>query len=258
MSNALIGYTGFVGSNILQQAQFDELYNSKNINDISGRSFDLVVCAGVPAVKWWANQNPEEDLAIINSLAEIYQTIKAKTFVLISTVDVYPIPINVIESTEIEPEDVCPYGKHRLLLEKKLEGCFENLHVIRLPGLFGKGLKKNILFDMLSGNILDKINLDSSFQWYPLSRIWKDIQTVIDADLPLMNLAVQPLPSRLIKDNFFNHLEVGSNPFEVARYDMHTSYGSLFDSVNKDYILSAEEVIDEMADWLRSPEVFCG
>ena len=258
MRTALIGYTGFVGSNIYRQAQFDEVYNSKNINDIMGKTLDLVVCVGVPAVKWWANQNPAEDLAIIESLAEIYKSVNAKRFVLISTVDVYPTPINVTEKTEIDLEAVCPYGKHRLLLEQSLQGCFEHFHVLRLPGLFGKGLKKNILFDMICGNILEKINLDSAFQWYPLSRIWHDIQIAVDADLPLVNFSVEPVSSRLIKETLFNRLDVGSDPLPVARYDMKTDYAHFFNSTKKDYLLSIDEVMAEMSNWLKEPEVKCG
>lgn len=257
MKTALIGYTGFVGSNIYLQTQFDDVYNSKNINDIKGKKFDLVVCAGVPAVKWWANQNPAEDLATIEFLAEIYKSIKTKRFVLISTVDVYPTPINVTEKTAIDLKSVCPYGKHRLILEQSLKGCFDHFHVVRLPGLFGKGLKKNVLFDMICGNILEKINLDSVFQWYPLSRIWQDIQTVINADVPLVNLAIEPVSSRLIKETFFSELCVGSDPFPVTRYDMKTEHACLFKATSQDYILSVDEVIAEIANWLKEPEVKC-
>ena len=34
MKNALIGYTGFIGKNLMSQIKFDSFYNSKNINDI--------------------------------------------------------------------------------------------------------------------------------------------------------------------------------------------------------------------------------
>ena len=36
--NALIGYTGFVGSNISNQIKFDFLFNSKNIHEILNNS----------------------------------------------------------------------------------------------------------------------------------------------------------------------------------------------------------------------------
>jgi hypothetical protein len=47
--DALIGHSGFVGTNLHRQRPFDYLYNSKNIGDICGRSFELIVCAGIPA-----------------------------------------------------------------------------------------------------------------------------------------------------------------------------------------------------------------
>ena len=37
MKKALIGYTGFVGSNLQTQIKFDDFYNSKNIQDIKTR-----------------------------------------------------------------------------------------------------------------------------------------------------------------------------------------------------------------------------
>ena len=36
--SALIGYTGFVGSNLVRQHSFDAMFNSQNIDSISGRS----------------------------------------------------------------------------------------------------------------------------------------------------------------------------------------------------------------------------
>lgn len=48
--NALIGHTGFVGSNLREQHEFDVFFNSRNIEEIKGGEFDLLVCAGVNAV----------------------------------------------------------------------------------------------------------------------------------------------------------------------------------------------------------------
>ncbi|OYY73982.1 MAG: hypothetical protein B7Y40_06925 [Gammaproteobacteria bacterium 28-57-27] len=257
MKTALIGYTGFVGSNIARQMNFDEYYNSRNINEIQGNSYDLVVCAGVPAVKWWANQNPAEDLLVIQRLIEIYRSVQAKRFVLVSTVDVYPSPVGVSESTEIDLDSVQPYGRHRLLLEQALQGAFENLHVVRLPGLFGLGLKKNILFDMLCHNILEKINLQSRFQWYPLARIWQDIQTVIAQELPLVNFAVEPLDTHEIWSKFFPELNVGGDPFPLASYDIQSEHAVHFGGQGA-YLMSRSQVIQMMQDWLINPEVKCG
>lgn len=66
----LLGYTGFVGTTLLTQTNFNDLYNSSNIKSIEDKEYGLVVCAAAPAVKWKANQAPLEDLDNINSLIE--------------------------------------------------------------------------------------------------------------------------------------------------------------------------------------------
>jgi len=147
---ALIGHTGFVGSNIASQANFEKCYNSKNIHEIENSKFDLVVCAGVSAVKWYANKHPEEDLERINSLIAHLKTVKAKRFVLISTIDVYEDPVGVTEDTFPIVEQQDAYGQNRYYLEKWVASYFDTHHIIRLPALFGTGLKKNFIYDMLT------------------------------------------------------------------------------------------------------------
>lgn len=148
--NALIGYTGFVGSNLKNQFNFDELYNSKNIKDIRNKKFDVVVCAGVRAQKWYANQNPHEDMEMINQLINDIKTIKCKKFILISTIDVYKVTDNVDENTKIDINGLHPYGYNRYYLENWVESYFENALIVRLPALFGQGLKKNFIYDIIT------------------------------------------------------------------------------------------------------------
>ena len=61
MTDALIGYSGFVGGTLLRQRAFEARYRSTNIGSIAGGEFELVVCAGAPAQKWIANRDPEAD-----------------------------------------------------------------------------------------------------------------------------------------------------------------------------------------------------
>lgn len=42
---ALIGFSGFVGTSLCQQGNFDKLYNSKNIDKIEGEAFNSLMCA---------------------------------------------------------------------------------------------------------------------------------------------------------------------------------------------------------------------
>src|SRR3954468_23314903 len=96
-SSALIGYTGFVGSNLLRQRKFEDCFNSSNIDQISGRNFDIVVVAGARAEKWKANADPAGDLDNIESLIKALTRVNASRVVLISTVDVFLNPVGVDE-----------------------------------------------------------------------------------------------------------------------------------------------------------------
>lgn len=165
----LVGHTGFVGSNLMKNTNFDYCFNSKNIEKSFGLNPDLLVYSGVPAEKFLANKNPENDFLIINNAIENIKKINPKQVVLISTVDVYPNPIQVNENTIIEKETVQPYGKNRLYLEEWVENNFGNHLIIRLPGLFGKNIKKNFIFDLISiiPSMLNeqKYNELSQYQW---------------------------------------------------------------------------------------------
>ena len=146
----LVGYTGFVGSNLLENISFDLCFNSKNISDSFGLNPDLLVYSGIRAEKFLANKEPEKDFQIIEEAIENIKKINPKQIVLISTVDVYPNPIAVDENTEINLDVVQPYGKNRLYLENWVASNFEDYLIVRLPGLFGKNIKKNFIFDLIS------------------------------------------------------------------------------------------------------------
>ena len=188
----MIGYSGFVGGNLLRQRSFDDLYNSKNIESIEGHSYELLVCSGAPAEKWKANQNPGADRATIDRLIKSLRHVKADRMVLISTVDVYPVPRDVDEKSAPDWTQAMPYGLHRRQLEEFLAQHFSTL-VLRLPGLFGTGLKKNIVYDFLHGNRVDKVHADAQFQFYGLQTLWADIERAQNAKLSLLNLATEPV-----------------------------------------------------------------
>ena len=205
--NALIGYSGFVGGTLLNQAPegfFDSQYRSTNIGEIDGKSFDRVFCSGVPAQKWIANKEPEKDLANINSLIEHLKTIKCKLFVLISTVDVYKNPNGVDEDTPIDEDGLHAYGLNRRHLEKFVESHFEDYLIIRLPGLVGPGLRKNVIYDMANGNDIEKINGSNVYQFYPMDHLWKDIEMAIGMDYKLVNFATLPISTQEIAQECFN------------------------------------------------------
>ena len=146
---ALVGYTGFVGSNLYGSGEFDAGYNSKNIQEAFGLEPELLVYAGLRAEKYLANRFPQKDLALIEEAERNLERIRPRRLVLISTVDVYRNPAGADEDTRIRTEDLSPYGANRYLLEEWVRENFPEALIVRLPGLFGRNLKKNFLYDYL-------------------------------------------------------------------------------------------------------------
>ncbi|MBQ8611952.1 MAG: NAD(P)-dependent oxidoreductase [Oscillospiraceae bacterium] len=145
---ALVGYTGFVGGNLAAQHHFDELYDISNITEGFDKPHSLVVYAGVPAEKFLANSDPAADLALIETAKENLRRLQPERVILISTVDVYRDPVGLDEYSDMQRESLHPYGADRLLLEDWVRVTFPGSLVVRLPALFGKGLKKNFIFDL--------------------------------------------------------------------------------------------------------------
>lgn len=144
---ALVGSTGFVGGNLAESAQFDGLYNSKNIESAFGTQPDLLIYAGLRAEKYLAEQFPAEDAAQIETAKENIKKIAPKRLVLISTIDVYEDSFHAAENTPALGNGA--YGKHRADLESWVRANYPNVLIVRLPGLFGKGIKKNFIFDYI-------------------------------------------------------------------------------------------------------------
>lgn len=148
----LVGYTGFVGSNIYAAAEdkIDAVYNSKNIEDAYGTNPDLLIYAGLRAEKYLANSAPEKDMELILQAEENITQINPKRLVLISTIDVFKVPENVDENSEIDTENLHAYGYNRYQLELWVREKYPNALIIRLPGLFGKNIKKNFIYDFIN------------------------------------------------------------------------------------------------------------
>jgi hypothetical protein len=254
MATALIGYTGFVGSNLATQNTFDDLYNSSNIADIDGKEYDLVISAGARAEKWRINQEGEKDLAEIQMLIDHLKTVKAKQFVLISTVDVYKNPVDVDEDTLVDTEGLHAYGSNRYYLEQFVRTNFDG-SIVRLPGLFGQGLKKNVIFDLLHDNNVDKIHHAGSFQYYNLDIIWRDIQIVLAHDLKLVNFASAPVRTdEIAKQAFgmdFNNEPEGAT---AGSYDMHTKYAEAFNQQGN-YMYTKQDELADITSYVEKERV---
>ena len=305
---ALVGYTGFVGSNLDATTNFDGRYNSKNISLAYSTKPELLIYAGVPAAKYLANSAPEKDFEVIRQAQENIEKIAPKKLVLISTIDVFKNPVDVDEDSQIEIEGLQAYGKNRRLLEIWTRENYPEALIIRLPGLFGKNIKKNFIYDFIkkipfrlteklfnqlsekestlknfyarieSGfyqcknlsleeekylkQVLERLNFSalnftdsrSFYQFYPLSRLWNDIEIALKNDLKILHLSTEPvqvaeLYNFLTGKIFLN--EISTTP---VHYDYKTKFATLFGGTN-DYIIDKNCVMESIAEFVKISEV---
>jgi hypothetical protein len=250
VTSALIGHTGFVGANLAVTGDFDLLINRVNLETLRGTHLERLVCAGLPAAKWIANQKPQEDADNIHRLEATLATVRAKAFILISTIDVYPRTADADESYICTGKPNHAYGEHRLAFEHFVRDRFPNAHIVRLPALFGRGLKKNALYDLLHDTRLERINPASRFQWYPLARLPHDLETIEIHRLPLVNLFTEPIETRTILEQLFAGKNAGESPDPPAHYDLRTRYGPRFGGDAR-YMMSGAAVMTALREFVR-------
>lgn len=221
--HALIGYTGFVGSNLLLQGSFTHLYRSTTIADIKGLDFDVITCCGLSAKKWWANAHPEEDARSLQSLQDLLSTVTCRRFILLSTIDVFQhtdLPNDESNSFDVSTQ---PYGRHRYDFEQFVKATFseENVFILRLPALFGPFLKKNIIYDMLENKEPQSIRRTDEYQFYPIWHLSRDIQWAVDHDLHLVHLFPPPVSVSDVVETIRAEMEslgIATECFDLHRY----------------------------------------
>ena len=229
LKNAVIGYTGFIGSHIQDHLEcpFDR-YNSKNIHEIHGKEYDIVYLAGLPATKWMINKDPETDIKNMQSLQFHLLQANISRVILISTIDVYDSK-KQLQDEQITKVSEDSYGKHRYIMEEwiRLNYSTQNkkYHIIRLPALFGVGLKKNIIYDLIHNNAIVNINPYTFYQWYNVSDLMSDIKYAVIHDIDTLNLFSEPIWTlELVKECFPEHNISNNNCPSTTVYNYKTRY----------------------------------
>ena len=281
---SLIGYTGFVGGNIYASSDnmIDGIYNSKNIEEAYGTNPDLLIYAGLRAEKYLANSAPEKDYKLILQAEDNITRINPRKLVLISTIDVFGCPLGVDEHTPVDTDGLHAYGYNRYALELWVRERYPNSLIIRLPGLYGRNIKKNFIYDELgmyyklqengfykvsvsdtARNYLKEkflklgfsaINFTDSrsiYQFYNLANLWKDINIAVSAGIELWHPAVEPVSAGelykyLTGETFVN--EIMQTP---AYYDYKTIHSDTFGGSNG-YIMDKESVMKDIKEFVES------
>jgi hypothetical protein len=149
-NDALVGHSGFVGGALARQHGFAHRFNSTSIERMGALACGTLVCAAAPGSMVEANRAPERDRAAIHALIARLETARPERFVLISSIAVLAdFAGGDDEGTNRFQQDLA-YGRHRRELEAFVEARFARHLIVRLPALFGPGLRKNFLFDLMN------------------------------------------------------------------------------------------------------------
>jgi hypothetical protein len=246
----IVGSTGLVGTSLIEQENFDFKFNSKNIHEFNQIATDgdelLLTC--LPATKWMVNKNVVGDMENINKIISIISRKKYSKVTLISTIDVYN-QTNIVKVNEYYSPNVkeLSYGTNRLIFEMLIKShvCADDLKIFRLPALFNKHIKKNVLFDLINNNNVNQINSNSSFQWYNLDNLSLDIKKYSELypNETLFNLFTEPIDTMDIVSLFPQHMDKVKFMENRIVYDYQTKFGT--------YISSKEEVLNDIKKFIN-------
>lgn len=311
-TSMLVGYTGFVGSNLAAKHDFTWKINTKNTEEAIGKKPDLLIYAGLRAEKFLANKDPEADMQTITEAMAQIKKIRPKKLVLISTVDVYQNPVNVDEDTPIDTEGLLPYGANRYKLEQMVRENWEDALIVRLPGLFGKNLKKNFIYDLIhvipamlkeekylelskrsslveesyykldngfyKCRVTEKQNRSAKeeyaveelkqefvslefsalnftdsrgvFQFYNLANLWDDIQTALNHDIRLLNIATEPVSVAEIYEKIADRASDNKITDHPPYYDYRSKHADVFGGENG-YFANKETVLNDIVEFVK-------
>jgi hypothetical protein len=131
------------------------------------------------------------------------------------------------------------------LIKKK----FKQSIIIRLPNLYGNGLKKNFIYDLIYRNRWDLTHKDSKMQWYNLKHIWKDILIVKENMLSVVNFAVAPVSVKKIAKYSLDIAFTNITEKEPLNHRMLTVHSKIFGKKNG-FLYSQKQTLEELKDFI--------
>jgi nucleoside-diphosphate-sugar epimerase len=241
MAISLVGYSGFIGQQLMRdyEKQIGNIYNSKNIHKLPDINHDTLIIAAPSAVKWQANKNPQDDLAKVSRLIEAVKASTANEVIHLSTCDIFDYSKGNRNFELDETFSDQPYSNHRRLLEDAVKGL--NYRILRLPTVYGHGMKKNILFDLITRNYdyLDTVNPHNQLQWINVNLVQQMIRFVQTQDIKVLNCATQPITNQEVFDLFKYKSKNYVEKADVV-YDMKTTYN------HWNYLISKKDILEDM------------
>jgi nucleoside-diphosphate-sugar epimerase len=186
----VIGGNGFVGSAyarlLTARGVPHQIVTRDNYDSLRGTSCDFLINANGNSKKFLVAHEPLNEFdQSVRSVAKSLEDFRCKTYVLLSTGDVYPdqsSPDVTHEDQAIDPARQSRYGLHKFLAEQLVRGTRENWLVLRMGGFVGPGLKKNAVYDMLTGGPV-WLSPDSELQFISTDRAAQLVWSLVESDV---------------------------------------------------------------------------
>lgn len=243
----LVGASGLVGSAYLRAHQTTLVVPREELYQDDGTlECERLVIAAPSAEKWLANSQPQKDWAEILRLGEaIKKRFAAREVLVFSTVDVYALSTELDEATEPHPAE--PYGRHRKWLADYVSSEFNSTTVIRLPGLFGSGLKKNPLFDIVNcrSDYISRLHPNSEYQWVPIDWAIAKSEDFMTGASSVVNLVSEPVAIQNLEifGSSWKSLLSSENP--IIRYGVRSRHAA------SGFFLGSQEVVKMVKEWSK-------
>ncbi len=266
---ALAGYTGFIGSNIFARAsnRIDGIFNTQNIEKAYGLEPDVLIYAGLKPDRELAERAPYQHLEKVLEAQETIRKINPYKIVLISSTDVYKNPVGVDEENSVfavgsdkaDKKGISPYNLNRYYLEEWVRKYYPESLIMRLAVPYGLNYKHNYIRRFADEKEMKWVDSNSKYQFYPLSRIWEDIQTALAEKLTLLNLTSEPITAgELFKELTGRELpqkaDKDARKKLVQTYDVMSIHAGLFGG-SEHYICKKSEIMGSIRQFLQdAPE----
>lgn len=207
----VVGGSGTLGSALIKTIP-GAVTISRNENSSQLRvSFDITFVCAPSGLKWFANQNPNQDLIEVKNLIYLLEKMKSGRFILFSTIDAIDAEVN---STNY-------YGAHRKQLEEYI---LKNKRgsIIRLGALVAPFMKKNFLFDIKEKNTQYYPNFRSRFQFSNLF-VWNDlVRLILNQDFLVFNYFSKSLSLEFLLEDLSSDILLNTKQ-KIVNYEYDNS-----------------------------------
>jgi dTDP-4-dehydrorhamnose reductase len=260
----VLGGNGYLGSSLVKHGVhrgWDITIGTKdNFNVLKNIKWDLVINANGNSKKYLATKDPGLDfkLSVESVMASLFE-LKFDQYIYISSSNVYNSPFeNNDEESDIYPLLLSQYGFHKWIAEQLVKKNASNWLILRGGGFVGPNIKKNPIYDLLTGNPLF-VHPNSCFQFMSTENFADVVFTFLErGKLPndIYNISGRNT-TKLI--DIINYMGLDSSKFNtelpIETYHINTKKLEVYLAKNGRPLLDSTVVVKQFVDDVKAGRI---